>query len=173
MFWKFTHFYIDYFSEHYSFRAHGCSSGRHDYQVPICPLCTQPIPNPPNASPDETVSRHIDQFCPSERRRIFTNRCSHNNCKRRELVAIKCHDCNLNFCVKHRHNLDHDCDGPATGRRRVQIEKLIQPTANHLQQVQGNLTEEQAFNRAVFLSLQDSPPESPPILGTKDRCSLS
>lgn len=45
-----------------------------DYQVPICPLCSQPIPNPPNASPDETVSRHIDQFCPSERRRIFTNR---------------------------------------------------------------------------------------------------
>lgn len=113
----------DFFcSEHFSYKQHGCSSGRRDYQVPICPMCSQPIPNPPNASPDETVSRHIDQFCPSERRRIFTNRCSHGNCKQRELVPIKCHDCNLNFCLKHRHNLDHDCPGPRTGRRRSAIE---------------------------------------------------
>lgn len=166
-----------YCSEHFSYKAHGCSSGRRDYQVPICPLCQQPVPTPPNASPDESVSRHLDSFCVSERRRIYTNRCSYRNCKRKEVVPIKCHTCNLNFCLKHRHCLDHACDGPDIGRQRAAFSRITDPKpANPVEQVQGTMTEDEALSRAIFNSLQDSPkyvPPPPPVDKTSDRCSLS
>lgn len=111
----------DFFcSEHFSYKGHGCSSGRTDYKAPICPACQQVVPNPPDSSPDQAVSRHLDQFCPNEREKakIFKNGCAYRNCKRKELVPIKCHLCQLNFCLKHRHNLDHDCEGERVGRQR-------------------------------------------------------
>lgn len=50
--------------------------------------------------------------------------------------------------------------------------KLTQPTANHLNQVQGTMSEDEALSRAIYLSMQESPPEVPPILA-KDRCCIN
>lgn len=159
-----------YCSEHFTFKDHNCTSGRKDHQVPTCPLCNQPIPTPPNASPDETVSRHIDQFCPSERRKIYTNRCSHKNCKKKELVPVRCNDCKLNFCLKHRNAMDHECQGSRIARERA-AERRNQQQNNLVSQIQGGMSEEEALNLAIQLSMQDKPAEAPS--GSKDICALA
>jgi len=35
--------------------------------------------------------------------------CSLADCKNSELTPIICHHCSKNFCLKHRHQVDHDC----------------------------------------------------------------
>lgn len=40
---------------------------------------------------------------------IFTNKCSKGGCKQKEMMRVTCDQCRLNFCLKHRHPLDHDC----------------------------------------------------------------
>lgn len=40
---------------------------------------------------------------------IFTNKCSKGGCKQKEMIRVTCDQCHLNYCLKHRHALDHDC----------------------------------------------------------------
>lgn len=92
-----------------------------DVQVPICPLCDQPVPTSPDTSPDVTVSRHIDQNCSSTKSKIFTNKCNFEKCKKKELIPFMCSVCKQNFCLSHRHTADHKCEGLS---RKV----TVQPT---------------------------------------------
>ncbi|XP_037820484.1 AN1-type zinc finger protein 2A [Lucilia sericata] len=97
-------------SSHFNYEQHNCASGlRKDYQVPLCPLCGEPVPTAPGVEPDLTVGQHIDQQCKSDSRKIFTNRCSYKNCKRKELIPVNCSQCKRNFCLRHRHTADHEC----------------------------------------------------------------
>ena len=38
-------------------------------------------------------------------------RCNQKECKRKELIQIRCDECELVFCIKHRHSQDHGCEG--------------------------------------------------------------
>lgn len=121
-------------SEHFSYQKHACTSAhKKDFQVPACPLCGEPVPTPRGVSPDMTVGQHIgkllcnyhyyhlknrkfmdtisisDQYCKSDKRKIFTNKCSFKGCKKKELIPVKCLQCTKNFCLRHRHSSDHDC----------------------------------------------------------------
>lgn len=126
-------------SEHFSYQKHACTSAhKKDFQVPACPLCGEPVPTPRGVSPDMTVGQHIgkqsfpsnesntnshknkessyinvcifsDQYCKSDKRKIFTNKCSFKGCKKKELIPVKCLQCTMNFCLRHRHSSDHDC----------------------------------------------------------------
>ncbi|XP_055586596.1 AN1-type zinc finger protein 2A [Uranotaenia lowii] len=97
-------------SEHFSYQTHSCPSAyKKDVQVPICPLCSEPVPTPRDVSPDITVGAHIDQYCKSEKNKIYTNRCTFKNCKKKELVPFNCTVCKMNYCLKHRHTADHEC----------------------------------------------------------------
>lgn len=164
-------------SEHFSYQTHSCPSAyKKDVQVPICPLCSEPVPTPRDVSPDVTVGAHIDQFCKSEKTKIFTNRCSYKNCKKKELIPVSCTVCKQNFCLRHRHTSDHECHGPvantsqssmaAQAAMRRQKQQQKQPAAApmalrsdaagaHLEAVQGNMSEDEALARALALSLQD------------------
>ncbi|XP_049286324.1 AN1-type zinc finger protein 2A [Anopheles funestus] len=114
-------------SDHFSYKDHACPSAyKKDVQVPICPLCGDPVPTPRDVSPDVTVGAHIDRFCKSDRKKIYTNRCSYRNCKKKELIPVNCSVCRLNFCLKHRHTTDHDCAGPAAGQRNLVATAAIQ-----------------------------------------------
>ncbi|XP_053659004.1 AN1-type zinc finger protein 2A [Anopheles marshallii] len=114
-------------SDHFSYKDHACPSAyKKDVQVPICPLCGDPVPTPRDVSPDITVGAHIDRFCTSDRKKIYTNRCSYRNCKKKELIPVNCSVCRLNFCLKHRHTTDHDCAGPAAGQRNLVATAAIQ-----------------------------------------------
>lgn len=101
-------------SDHFSYQKHKCTSAhKKDIQVPVCPLCSEPVPTPRGISPDMTVGQHIDQYCKSDKTKIFTNRCSFRGCKKKELIPVNCGLCKLNFCLRHRHSVDHDCNPKA------------------------------------------------------------
>ncbi|XP_078481947.1 uncharacterized protein LOC100182904 isoform X1 [Ciona intestinalis] len=47
----------------------------------------------------------------------YSNRCSAPKCKQHELMPVICNDCRLNYCLRHRHPIDHNCKGfQGTGR---------------------------------------------------------
>lgn len=101
---------------HIKYISHGCEEGyKKDVQVPVCPLCNEPVPGRRDEAPDIRVSEHIDRDCQSDKavkkRKVFANKCSKKGCKQKELMPLICDSCRLNFCLKHRHSLDHDCKG--------------------------------------------------------------
>ncbi|XP_037094402.1 AN1-type zinc finger protein 2A-like [Pollicipes pollicipes] len=109
--------------DHFTYAQHQCPSAyKKNVQVPVCPLCSAPVPIARGALPDAAVSLHIDNDCASDpavkKRKIYTNRCSKKGCKVKELVKVTCDSCMLNFCLSHRHAQDHDCKG-AGGRPTV------------------------------------------------------
>lgn len=107
----FYSFFDNFSSDHFSYQKHKCTSAhKKDVQVPACPLCGEPVPTPRGISPDMTVGQHIDQFCKSDKTKIFINKCSFRGCKKKELIPVQCHDCKLNFCLRHRHTTDHECN---------------------------------------------------------------
>ncbi|XP_036408894.1 AN1-type zinc finger protein 2A-like [Megalops cyprinoides] len=107
--------------DHITYANHKCTSSyKKDVQVPVCPLCNTPIPIKRGEMPDIKVGEHIDRDCQSDpaqrKRKIFTNKCSKGGCKQKEMIRVTCDQCHLNFCLKHRHPLDHDCK---TGSRPI------------------------------------------------------
>ncbi|XP_039221704.1 AN1-type zinc finger protein 2B isoform X3 [Crotalus tigris] len=103
-------------TDHIAYAHHSCTSAyKKDVQVPVCPLCSTPIPVKRGEMPDIVVGAHIDQDCKSDparrKRKIFTNKCQRSGCKQREMMKVLCDQCHGNFCLKHRHPLDHDCSG--------------------------------------------------------------
>ncbi|KAM8825492.1 AN1-type zinc finger protein 2A isoform 1-T1 [Synchiropus picturatus] len=100
--------------DHITYAHHKCSSSyKKDVQVPVCPLCNTPIPVKRGEMPDIKVGEHIDRDCKSDpaqrKRKIFTNKCSRSGCKQKEMMRVTCDQCHLNYCLKHRHPLDHEC----------------------------------------------------------------
>ncbi|XP_042336626.1 AN1-type zinc finger protein 2A isoform X1 [Sceloporus undulatus] len=102
--------------DHIAYNRHKCSSVyKKDVQVPICPLCHAPIPVRKGETPDAVVSAHMDRDCKpdsaQQKQKIFTNKCFNPGCKKREMMKLVCDQCHQNFCLKHRHPLDHACPG--------------------------------------------------------------
>ncbi|XP_055711102.1 AN1-type zinc finger protein 2A [Phlebotomus papatasi] len=169
-------------SDHYSYERHSCTSVRKkNVQVPVCPLCNEPVPTPSDVSPDLTVGRHIDQFCRSDRKPVFTNRCSFPGCRQKELVPILCQQCRKNYCIKHRHFGDHRCAGNAQ-KPQGGIFREARPDPAQARRIQGNMTEDEALAHALALSMQEQGRQQPPPVAcggaqssssTKDKCSLS
>ncbi|KAM4024273.1 AN1-type zinc finger protein 2A [Anomaloglossus baeobatrachus] len=100
--------------DHITYNHHKCPSAyKKDVQVPVCPLCGTAVPVKRGELADAAIGQHIDRNCsrdPSRRKqKIFTNRCCKQGCKKKELMRIECEQCHSNFCLSHRHPLDHDC----------------------------------------------------------------
>ncbi|KAG5280149.1 hypothetical protein AALO_G00085520 [Alosa alosa] len=203
--------------DHITYANHKCTSSyKKDVQVPVCPLCNIPIPIKRGEMPDIKVGEHIDRDCKSDpaqrKRKIFTNKCSKGGCKQKEMIRVTCDECHLNYCLKHRHPLDHDCktDGKPASKSGHAALMRAQPTSSSssgssssrgssrpvsngvpgnsrthsnaqatytqaptvaasAQNVippsvsfQAGLTEEQALQRALEMSLAESAQPSPP-----------
>ncbi|NXN29030.1 ZFN2B protein, partial [Nycticryphes semicollaris] len=102
--------------DHIRYDDHECGSAyKKNVQVPVCPLCNAPIPVQRGEIPDMVVGAHMDKDCNynpvQQKQRIFTNKCLKPGCKRKEMMKVVCEQCGGNFCIKHRHPLDHDCRG--------------------------------------------------------------
>ncbi|XP_051572985.1 AN1-type zinc finger protein 2A-like isoform X2 [Myxocyprinus asiaticus] len=203
--------------DHITYANHKCTSSyKKDVQVPVCPLCNTPIPIKRGEMPDIKVGEHIDRDCKSDpaqrKRKIFTNKCSKGGCKQKEMIRVTCDQCHLNYCLKHRHPLDHDCktDGkpvsksghaalmraqaPSSSnvaasstrgssrsmsngvtarpqsisaqRTNAAFPPMVSPTAQNVMPTsvsfQAGLTEEQALQRALEMSLAESARASQP-----------
>ncbi|XP_049791273.1 AN1-type zinc finger protein 2A [Schistocerca nitens] len=163
--------------DHVSYNSHSCPSAyKKDVQVPVCPLCNVPIPVKRGEPPDIAVGAHIDSDCQSHTaktgRKVFANRCSAKGCKQKEVVRVQCAECRLNFCLRHRHPVDHNCEGAEAARRRRAVEaalarqngpgynKNVSSSTNTrtatAAQLQGGLSEDEALARAIALSLEES-----------------
>ncbi|XP_038619150.1 AN1-type zinc finger protein 2A isoform X1 [Tachyglossus aculeatus] len=100
--------------DHITYTQHKCTSAyKKDVQVPICPLCNIPVPLKKGELPDVVVSEHMDRDCKydpaKQKQKIFTNKCLKEGCKKKEMMKLICDQCHGNFCIQHRHPLDHDC----------------------------------------------------------------
>lgn len=113
--------------DHFNENKHSCSQSngaRRDFQVPLCPLCNQPVPYKRSEMPDIAMSTHIDRDCKSDpaeerRRNIFSNKCSKKGCKQKELIPFQCQKCRRNYCIRHRLEIDHDCSEMSANQRNV------------------------------------------------------
>ncbi|KAJ8931840.1 hypothetical protein NQ314_015237 [Rhamnusium bicolor] len=147
--------------EHYNYTSHNCVNAyEKDNQVPVCPLCNKPIPVQKGQHPDFVVGAHIDTDCQSDpaksRRKVFTNKCLFRRCKNKEVIPVICNECSLNFCLKHRHPIDHSCEGK--GARKRWIFEAQQNAGSLSQRVQGSISEDEALAKALALSLQSNVP---------------
>nr|XP_033801273.1 AN1-type zinc finger protein 2B [Geotrypetes seraphini] len=183
--------------DHISYAHHCCTSAyKKDVQVPVCPLCNTPIPLKRGETADMVVGEHIDRECKSDpalqKRKIFTNKCGKPGCKQKEMMKVICDQCHGNFCLKHRHPLDHDCKAddpslskagyaavmraqkssksadssggvvsrPAPGThpqhsQRVSVSLQEQTRVPPATSLQNGLSEEEALQRALEISLTD------------------
>ncbi|MPC59539.1 AN1-type zinc finger protein 2B [Portunus trituberculatus] len=50
---------------------------------------------------------------------IYTNKCSADGCKTKEMIPVLCESCRQNYCLRHRHPSDHDCKGPTSAKEQA------------------------------------------------------
>ncbi|NWS66646.1 ZFN2B protein, partial [Crotophaga sulcirostris] len=203
-------------TDHVAYAQHECTSAyKKDVQVPVCPLCNTPVPVRRGEMPDVVVGEHIDRDCKSDpaqrKRKIFTNKCLKPGCKQKEMMKLICDQCHNNYCLKHRHPLDHDCSGagrplskaghaavaraqasssktvtttsssgaacpadspssPASARTAVPQARSTSPPAVMLQ---NGLSEEEALQRALEMSLAESAQSSAHSPSTQEEEDLA
>ncbi|XP_043381755.1 AN1-type zinc finger protein 2B isoform X2 [Chelonia mydas] len=209
-------------TDHITYTQHQCTSAyKKDVQVPVCPLCNIPIPVKKGEMPDAVVGEHIDRDCKSDpaqrKRKIFTNKCLKPGCKQREMMKVICDQCHGNFCLKHRHPLDHDCNGvgrplsraghaavaraqasssmaagtssrgasrpatrpaagppaPAPSRGGVMVRLPPSSTSPPAVALQNGLSEDEALQRALEMSLAESAPGSARALSAQEEEDLA
>lgn len=107
--------------EHYKYDKHNCEKClNRDVQVPVCPLCSDPVVGKRTELPDVAMSQHIDQYCKRnelmrkdqiKQKQSNLQACSYKTCKQKDLIYLECKDCRSKFCIKHRHPTDHLCSG--------------------------------------------------------------
>ncbi|XP_030065921.1 AN1-type zinc finger protein 2B isoform X2 [Microcaecilia unicolor] len=201
--------------DHISYAQHSCTSAyKKDVQVPVCPLCNTPIPLKRGETADMVVGEHIDRECKSDparqKRKIFTNKCGKAGCKQKEMMKVLCDQCHGNFCLKHRHPVDHDCkaDGPSLSKAgyaavmraqksssksadsssRAVSRSATSAQAQHSQasvnlqeqtrvpstaSLQNGLSEEEALQRALEMSLTDSAAASAHVYSPQEEEDLA
>ncbi|KAF8102141.1 hypothetical protein N665_0201s0424 [Sinapis alba] len=105
--------------DHRSYMKHNCPKGnRGDVTVVICPLCCKGVRLNPDEDPNITWEKHVNRDCdPSsyeETVKKKKKKCPVTRC--RELLTfsntIRCRDCSVEHCLKHRFGADHGCAGP-------------------------------------------------------------
>ncbi|KAJ0791966.1 putative transcription factor C2H2 family [Helianthus annuus] len=109
--------YFVFCLEHRSYITHNCpKANKNDRTVVICPLCAKGVHLIPNQDPNITWESHVNTDCdPSNYEKATKKKkCPVRGC--REILTfsntIKCRDCTIDHCLKHRLGLDHGCPGP-------------------------------------------------------------
>ncbi|EXB93618.1 Zinc finger AN1 and C2H2 domain-containing stress-associated protein 16 [Morus notabilis] len=103
--------------EHRSYIKHNCpKADRQDVTVVICPLCAKGVRLIPDEDPNITWDTHVNTDCdPSNYEKVTKKKkCPVPGCK--EILTfsntLKCRDCLVDHCLKHRFGPDHKCPGP-------------------------------------------------------------
>lgn len=159
-------------NEHIHYNTHSCTeSYKKDNQVPVCPLCNKLIPVKKEEMVDVVVGQHIDSDCQSdpakERRKVYTNKCSKKGCKVKEMIPVRCEKCRLNYCLKHRFEDDHNCQGfQGSGQ------SISQPGAAAVSRIRTNSTANNkpaTQNRNTASQPKSAPSQNPNFWKDLDR----
>lgn len=103
--------------QHKSYTKHLCPLiNQIDVTVLICPLCAQRVRLRSNEDPNITWDFHVNCECdPSNYQNTTKKRlCPVPTCKETLVFSntIRCNDCALEHCLRHRFALNHQCGGP-------------------------------------------------------------
>lgn len=160
--------------DHFDYDKHLCKYAfMKNKRVPLCPLCNQPVPAKQGEPYDIKVNQHIENDCKEnpvlkKKQAVYKNFCTFSRCKQKEMIPIICHLCKRNFCLKHRHPIDHNCNGrDDKNKNNTQQTFKIDTTAlsfkdkmtlnnKHMVDVQGHFTEDEALALALEQSLNDA-----------------
>lgn len=103
--------------EHRGYNSHHCpKADAQGVTVVICPLCAKGVRLIPGEDPNVSWEKHANSVCdPSNFEKVTKKKkCPVPGC--RELLTfsntIKCRDCTVDHCLKHRFGPDHKCPGP-------------------------------------------------------------
>lgn len=103
--------------------------------MPRCPLCQTEVALKQGQSLDQAVNDHINAGCKKNagKGKTYGNvhplhyspilaafspftplqACSKKGCKKKEVIPVVCKRCGRNFCLSHRFEADHNCEGSA------------------------------------------------------------
>jgi len=123
-------------SSHYLFNQHNCSkatysdkNAENSFQIPVCPICLKNVSFlDSNRNPDDAINNHIELGCKQNpRKKIYTNSCNFKHCKKKELIPIRCSNCEITFCLRHRLAEDHECIGKKQALINARLKKFSKP----------------------------------------------
>ncbi|KDP26044.1 hypothetical protein JCGZ_21077 [Jatropha curcas] len=116
--------------EHRSYAKHNClKADSKDVTVVICPLCAKGVRLNPDEDPNISWETHVNTECdPSNYDKVTKKRkCPVRGC--REVLTfsntIRCRDCTIDHCLKHRFGPDHSCPGPKKPEMGFQFMALL------------------------------------------------
>ncbi|KAK9065769.1 hypothetical protein SSX86_015170 [Deinandra increscens subsp. villosa] len=103
--------------EHRGYSTHQCpNANKNDLTVVVCPLCAKGVHLIPGQDPNITWESHVNTDCDPSNYEKVTNKkkCPVRGCKETLTFSntIKCRDCTIDHCLKHRFGPDHSCPGP-------------------------------------------------------------
>ncbi|XP_058073683.1 zinc finger AN1 and C2H2 domain-containing stress-associated protein 16-like [Magnolia sinica] len=103
--------------EHRSYTKHLCpNANQQDVTVLVCPLCAKGVRLISDQDPNITWELHVNTDCdPSNYQKATKKkRCPAPGCRETLTFSntIRCRDCTLEHCLKHRFGPDHKCPGP-------------------------------------------------------------
>lgn len=103
--------------EHRSYGKHHCpNTDRKNVTVVICPLCAKGVRLIPDEDANITWESHVNTECdPSNYDEATKKRkCPVPGCREALTFSntIRCRDCAIDHCLKHRFGPDHKCSGP-------------------------------------------------------------
>ncbi|CAJ2671444.1 unnamed protein product [Trifolium pratense] len=106
-----------YCLEHRSYIKHHCTKpNKNDVTVVICPLCAKGVRLIPDQDPNIVWDIHVNTDCdPSNYEKVTKKKkCPVPRCRETLVFSntIKCRDCEVDHCLKHRFGPDHKCSGP-------------------------------------------------------------
>lgn len=167
--------------DHFKLQAHHCPSLQDpsmDVRVPICPICDKPVPVKRGNDPNIRMNQHIQSNC-SDLEPKNDNTCRKKGCSTKMLVPMHCPECGLSFCVKHRLEVDHQCQGKPSKKSSIipaksQSKKDPQPSRADMERQrrerlaakqdiarlqakakQGKITDNEQIQLAKLLSMKD------------------
>lgn len=123
--------------EHRSYVKHQCPKGnKHDVTVVVCPLCAKGVQLNPDEDPNITWESHVNIDCdPSNYEKATKKRkCPVSGC--REILTfsntLRCRDCTVEHCLKHRFGPDHSCPGPKKPETAFQFTSFFNKSKNEV-----------------------------------------
>ncbi|PWA02524.1 hypothetical protein BB558_001373 [Smittium angustum] len=111
---------------HWKANDHSCENQHKilDFRIPTCPICNLPVPINRGEDPNYKVENHIRMGCSKIPGKSGKNpgqkgaQCGFDGCKPKGMVFTVCSSCGNKYCLKHRHEADHNCK-PNIGKKKL------------------------------------------------------
>ncbi|CAO3608720.1 unnamed protein product [Cunninghamella echinulata] len=125
-----------------------------DVRVVTCPICSKPVPGPRNEDPNDRVYRHIQNNCMDQK--APSNLCKLKGCKAKLLVPMNCNACGLSYCVKHRLEQDHQCEGNRKKNNNSAFKYSLSSSSSQQQSTPQKMSALAAIKRSAGLKQNTS-----------------